>query len=111
MDIWIEPTLDNAKLTYAALVQFGAPLSDLTVYDLTQEKNIFQFGMAPARVDVLTSIDAVAFSDAWEQRVQTHLSDIPIKIISLPHLKQNKSAANRDTDKIHLAALEKYGKT
>lgn len=67
--------------------------------------------MAPARIDVMTSIDAVGFSEAWEQRVPTHLSDIPISIISLDHLKQNKSAANRDTDKIHLARLEKYGKS
>ena len=66
--------------------------------------------MTPARVDVMTSIDGVAFSDAWEQRVRTHLSDIPLSIISLHHLKQNKHAANWDTDKMHLASLEKYGK-
>ena len=110
MDIWIEPTPDNAERTYQALVQFGAPMSDLTVHDLTQQQIVFQFGMAPARVDVMTSIDAVVFSEAWKQRVETHLGDIPISIISLQHLKQNKNAANRDTDKIHLARLEKYGK-
>jgi len=110
MDIWIESTSDNAKRTYEALVEFGAPLSDLTVQDLMQQDVVFQFGMAPARVDVMTSIDGVAFSDAWEQRVRTHLGDIPLSIISLHHLKQNKHAANRDTDKMHLASLEKYGK-
>jgi hypothetical protein len=110
MDIWVEPTPDNAKRTYQALVQFGAPMSDLTVHDLTQEHIVFQFGMAPARVDVMTSIDAVSFNEAWKQRVQTQLGEIPISIISLQHLKQNKNAANRDTDKIHLARLEQYGK-
>ncbi len=110
MDIWIEPSPDNAQRTYQALVQFGAPMSDLTIHDLTQPHIVFQFGMAPARLDVMTSIDGVVFDEAWKQRVQTHLGDIPISIISLQHLKQNKNASNRDTDKIHLARLEKYGK-
>ena len=85
MDIWIDPTPDNAKRTYQALVEFGAPLSDLTVHDLTQQDTVFQFGMASARVDVMTSIDAVTFKDAWEHRVQTNLDVIPISIISLEH--------------------------
>lgn len=110
MDVWIEPTPDNAERTYQALVRFGAPLGELTVQDLTQEHIVYQFGMAPTRVDVLTSISAVAFDAAWKERVQTHLDDIPISVISIGHLKQNKKAADRDTDKIHLARLEKYGK-
>jgi hypothetical protein len=110
IDVWIEPTSDNAKRTYQALVQFGAPLGDLTVNDLAHEHIVYQFGMAPTRVDVLTSISAVAFGEAWKDRVETRLDDIPISIISIEHLKQNKKAANRDTDKIHLARLEKYGK-
>ncbi len=111
MDIWVEPSPENAGRTYQALVQFGAPMADLTVHDLAQEHIVFQFGMAPIRVDIMTSIDAVCFSEAWQQRVQTHLNDIPIPILSLQHLKQNKKATNRDTDKIHLARLEKYGKS
>lgn len=110
MDIWIDATPDNAQRTYQALIEFGAPMADLTVHDLTQQHIVFQFGMAPARVDVMTSIDAVTFSEAWKHRVQTNLDVIPISIISLEHLKQNKKAANRDSDKIHLARLEKYGK-
>jgi len=66
--------------------------------------------MAPVRVDVMTTIDAVAFQDAWNQRVQTHLGGIPIPIISLAHLIRNKEAAGRDSDRIHLDRLRKYGK-
>lgn len=69
--------------------------------------------MAPARVDVMTSIDAVGFNDAWDQRVETQLDEIdeiPISIISLRHLKENKRASNRDSDRLQLTRLEKYGK-
>ena len=74
MDIWIDATPDNAQRTYQTLIEFGAPMADLTVHDLTQQHIVFQFGMAPARVNVMTSIDAVTFSEAWKHRVQTQNS-------------------------------------
>jgi hypothetical protein len=110
MDIWVEPMEENAKRVYAALVEFGAPLADLTVHDLTQPHVVFQFGMAPARVDVMTTIDAVPFSEAWQNRVETHLSGIPISVISLADLIRNKETASRDTDRLHLKRLQQYGK-
>lgn len=110
MDIWIDPAPENAKRAYSALVEFGAPLADLTVHDLTQPNVVFQFGMPPVRVDVMTSIDAVSFDEAWQNRVESQLGGIPISIISLQDLIRNKEAANRDTDRIHLARLRQYGK-
>lgn len=110
MDIWIDATPGNARRTYQALAEFGAPMADLTIHDLTRQHIVFQFGMAPARVDVMTSIDAVTFREAWKHRVEANLDAIPIWVISLEHLKANKKASNGDTDKIHLARLEKYGK-
>lgn len=110
IDIWVEPVAENAQRAYAALVEFGAPMADLTVHDLAQPHIVFQVGMAPARVDVLTTIDAVTFPAAWKNRVETHWSGIPVSIISLPDLIRNKEAAGRDTDRLHLKHLRKYGK-
>lgn len=110
MDIWIDATPENARRTYAALVEFGAPMADLTVHDLTQPNIVFQFGTAPARVDVMTTIDAVTFREAWKNRVETQLDAIPISVISLQDLIRNKEAASRDSDRIHLSHLRKYGK-
>jgi hypothetical protein len=87
-----------------------APMADLTVHDLTQPHIVFQFGVAPTRVDVPTTIAGVSFGDAWTSRVETHLDDISISIISLHDLIRNKEAANRDSDRIHLDRLRKYGK-
>jgi predicted nucleotidyltransferase len=110
IDIWVEPVAENAQRAYAALVEFGAPMADLTVHDLTRPHIVFQVGMAPARVDVLTTIDAVTFPEAWKNRVETHWSGIPVSIISLPDLIRNKEAASRDTDRLHLKRLREYGK-
>jgi hypothetical protein len=81
------------------------------VSDLSEENTVFQFGMAPVRVNVLTSIDAVSFEEAWTHRVETHLSGIPISVLSLEDLIRNKEAAGRDSDRIHLSRLRKYGKS
>jgi predicted nucleotidyltransferase len=109
IDVWVEPVPENAERAYRALVEFGAPMADLTVHDLTQPHTVFQFGIAPTRVDVMTTIDAVTFPEAWENRVETHLGGIPISIISLQDLIRNKEAASRDTDRLHLERLKKYG--
>jgi predicted nucleotidyltransferase len=110
LDIWVEPTAENAGRAFAALVEFGARMADLTVHDLTQPHIFFQFGIAPARVDVMTTIDAVTFPEAWINRVETHLSGIPISVISLEDLIRNKETAGRDSDVLHLNRLRKYGK-
>jgi hypothetical protein len=109
MDIWVDATPENARRAYDALVEFGAPMANLSIHDLSQPHIVFQFGMAPLRVDVITSIDAVNFDEAWKSRVETHLDDIPIFIISLDDLKRNKKSADRESDRLHLARLEKYG--
>jgi predicted nucleotidyltransferase len=109
MDIWVEPEAENAKRAYRALVEVGAPMADLTADDLTQPHIVFQFGMAPARVDVMTTIDALTFPEAWKNRVEAHLSGIPISIISLQDLIRNKEAASRDSDRLHLKSLREYG--
>lgn len=110
MDIWVDATPNNGKRTYQALVEFGAPLADLTVHDLAQQQTVFQFGVAPVRVAVMTSIDGVISGDAWEHREQINLDVIPISVISLEHLKNNKKASNRHSDKTHLALLDRYAK-
>jgi hypothetical protein len=109
MNIWADSTAENAKRAYRALVEFGAPMADLTADDLTQPHIVFQFGMAPARVDLMTTIDAVTFPEAWNNRVETHLSGIPISVISIEDLIRNKEAASRDSDRLHWKRLREYG--
>jgi hypothetical protein len=106
LDIWIRPSTDNAPRAYRALAAFGAPLHDLTEADLATEGVVFQIGIAPVRIDVLTRIDGVRFADAWPDRVQTTFGDQPIAVLSIQHLIQNKRAAGRLQDLADLERLE-----
>ena len=71
LDLWIDLDDENPARVFEALRSFGAPLMELSAQDLAQPDLIFQIGVAPNRIDVMTSIDGVRFSEAWEAREVT----------------------------------------
>lgn len=106
LDIWIDLDAANPTRVFAALRSFGAPLMELTAENLAQPDLIFQIGVAPNRVDVMTSIDGVRFAEAWEAREITRYGDQEVPVISRAHLIQNKRASGRPQDLIDLEILE-----
>lgn len=106
LDLWIRPVASNAANTIRALRAFGAPLQDLSEQDLTHPGVIFQVGVDPVRIDIMTSIDGVLFDEAWPARFQTHYGDQPVSVLSRQHLIQNKRASGRKQD---LADIEILG--
>src|SRR5690242_1218157 len=76
IDIWIRPSPVNADRVLRAIRRFGAPLFDLTVADLTRDGTVFQLGLPPRRIDLLTSIDGVTFEEAWPDRVTSRFGDL-----------------------------------
>jgi hypothetical protein len=65
LDIWVRPAGDNAARVMSALRKFGAPLFDLSEEDLSHPGIVFQIGLPPARIGLLTQISGVQFEDAW----------------------------------------------
>ena len=108
LDVWIRPERSNAARVIAALRAFGTPLHDLTESDLTMAGTIFQIGVAPIRIDVITTIDGVHFDDAWADRVQAPFADQVVPILSREHLIRNKRAAAREQDLLDVKWLERH---
>ncbi|MCP3890926.1 MAG: hypothetical protein GY702_18945, partial [Desulfobulbaceae bacterium] len=54
IDIWVMPSQDNAEAVLRALRSFGSPLHNLTQKDLEVDGTIFQIGIAPRRIDIIT---------------------------------------------------------
>ena len=106
LDVWVRPVAVNAERVLEALQAFGAPLQDLTVKDLTEPGVVFQIGVPPVRVDVMTSIDGVQFSEAWEARLETRFADQPVTVLSREHVIQNKRASGRAQDLADIERLE-----
>lgn len=109
-DVWVWPEAENAKRVYRALQRFGAPLQDLTEADLATPGIVFQIGVAPIRIDVITAIDGVEFTEAWANRMITKFDDQPASVLSREDLIRNKRAAGRTQDLADLERLEGRGK-
>jgi hypothetical protein len=106
LDIWIRPTPDNAERTLRALAAFGAPLSDLSVEDLTKTDTVFQMGLPPSRIDILSGITGVSFADAWERRVTVRLAEGEVAVLSKTDFIANKTAVGRPKDLADMALLD-----
>jgi hypothetical protein len=68
LDIWVDPSPLNAELVFSALRLFGAPLLNIEVKDFTEPDVFYQIGIAPVRVDVMTSVSGLDFPHAWERK-------------------------------------------
>jgi hypothetical protein len=106
MDLWVRPAPANAQRTLAALRRFGAPLADLTPEDLARPGTIFQIGVAPNRIDLLTSIDAVEFEEAWRNRMASTVAGIAVPVLSRADFVRNKRAVGRPKDLADVAWIE-----
>ena len=93
IDLWIRATPDNAERVWKALGRFGAPLAGLSAAE-----TVFQIGVAPRRVDILTSIEAVSFDEAWPARDEVEIEGLRVPILSRSHLVTNKKALGRPKD-------------
>ncbi|NNE00156.1 MAG: hypothetical protein HKN47_22785 [Pirellulaceae bacterium] len=98
IDFWVRPTELNAGRVWTALERFGAPLEKVSVGDFHTPDVVYQMGVPPQRIDILTSISGVKFDDAWKNRMTVELDGVSIAVIGLRHLHVNKLATGRDKD-------------
>lgn len=110
LDVWVRPEARNARRVIDALRAFGAPLHDLTEADLTTPGLVFQIGVPPVRIDVLTAIAGVDFVEAWPARMLTIFVDQSVAVLSRTHLLLNKRAVGRTQDLADIEWLENSDK-
>jgi hypothetical protein len=106
LDVWIRPDPKNAGRVLTSLDTFGAPLGDLNRDDLSKAGTVFQIGLPPLRIDVMTEIDGVSFEEAWIDRFQTSFDGTPVFVISRRHLILNKKTSARLQDLADIEKLE-----
>lgn len=98
LDIWLNPTVANAKSVLKAIDDFGFGSFNLTVDDLTKEANVIQFGQPPLRIDLLTSIDGVTFNASFANRKEVTFDGLSMNFIGYHDLVTNKKATGRHRD-------------
>ncbi len=106
MDLWVERGEDNARRVMAALARFGAPLHEIEARDFGTPNTVFQIGVAPRRIDILTTIDAVEFDEAWLEREEVEVGGLKVPVVGRRHLLRNKRATGRPKDEADAVWLE-----
>jgi hypothetical protein len=106
LDLWVRPTAENAERVWRALEAFGAPLDLLERGDLISDDLVFQIGVAPNRIDILTSIGSTDFESAWMNRVTVRLEGVPVPVIGRAELIRAKRETARPRDLADVAELE-----
>ncbi len=109
LDIWIDPTEENARRVWRALDDFGAPAEalDITTEDLIGADTVIQFGLPPNRIDLLTGLTGVAdFATAWADRADHKIRERSVPFLGRSTLVATKRATGRMKD---LADLEAMG--
>lgn len=106
IDFWVRPSIENSEAVMRAISAFGAPPLNLTLSDLQKEDTVFQIGVAPKRIDIITSLSGLEFDEAYKNSVLVELEGIQLRVPSIPDLIRNKRATGRVKDVADANALE-----
>jgi hypothetical protein len=100
LDVWVHNSARNSVRLVGALKKFGAPLDHdgITSDTFSEKQVVYQIGVAPVRIDILTEITGVEFSSAWKKRVASSFFGLPVYFISFEDLVINKQALGRSSD-------------
>jgi hypothetical protein len=106
LDIWVEPSRENAARVIGALTQFGAPLRDISEADFAKPGLIYQIGVPPIRIDILTELTGLTFDEAWSGRLRQRFGPIDVDFIGRDAFIRNKKATGRPKDLVDIEGFE-----
>ncbi len=104
IDIFVKPTPENSAAVFESLVAFGAPLSGVTGDDFAVPGTVYQIGVPPSRIDILTDIDGLSYDEVG--RVIVEIDGLSVPFLDLESLKRNKASTGRAKDKLDLELLK-----
>ena len=105
LDVWVDPTPENADNVMRALEQFGAPRGQITADDFAKPGIVFQMGLPPLRIDVLTELSGITFDEAWPNRIRASFGPATADVIGREAFIKNKRATGRARDLGDIEAL------
>ena len=103
LDVWVEMSQINAERLVTALREFGFSPPEAQPALFLEPGNIIRMGIAPLRIEILTTISGLDFKACVHNRQLAEIEGLVIPVIGLQDLKTNKRAAGRLKD---LADLE-----
>ncbi len=106
LDIWVEPSPDNASRLMRAFSAFGLPLINIEEDDFAREGVQYQIGVVPCAIDFPTAVPGAEFASSWERRCVVTDENVKINYLSKADLIATKRKAGRPKDLHDLSNLE-----
>jgi len=106
IDIWVEPNQENAKKIFEVLGKFGSPVKEISEETFSTKGIIFQIGVPPRRIDLITEIDGVKFTNAYKNKKIVALQNLRVPFLSLKDLIRNKQSTGRAKDLLDVKYLK-----
>jgi hypothetical protein len=110
IDLWLEPSKENASRLMRVFHAFGIPLIDVTQEDFAKEGLQYMVGRSPVLFDFLTSLPGLDFGACWVGRTTVHEEGFPMHYLSCEDLIKAKTLAGRPQDLLDLAEIERAAK-
>ena len=104
-DLWVLASPGNSKKLYKSLAEFGSPLNQISEETFNEQGVVFQIGVAPRRIDILTRIDGVEFERAYQNKQEIEIEGLKIPFISRQDLVTNKQSTGREKDALDAKEL------
>ena len=105
IDLFVNPTPENAEKIISALHAFGFGSLGLSPVEFTKPGQVIQLGVAPVRIDLLTSLSGVGWTEAESGKVDGTYGDVPVFYIGKREYVTNKRATGRTKDKADIEAI------
>jgi hypothetical protein len=105
MDILVRPGVRNARRIIAALAEFGFASLGLTAKDFKVSGRVVQLGVAPVRIDLVTSLTGVSWKEAAAGSRLGRYGDVRVRYLGKTEFVKNKRAIGRSKDLADIEAL------
>jgi hypothetical protein len=107
IDVLVRPSAENAERVMRALMAFGAPTEahGIVAADFEKPGQVYQLGIPPRRIDLLTGVDGVTFDEAFDTRIEARVGGLVLPFLGRDALIANKRAAGRPKDLVDLQSL------
>ena len=105
LDLYVHPEPRNAVRIMAALADFGFGSLGLSEDDFLAPEQVIQLGVAPVRVDILTSISGVDWDSAWAGSERGSYAETPVRYLGKAEYRLNKLAMGRLRDLSDIEAI------
>ncbi len=105
IDFWVSQDPRNVERLLEALKHFGFGSLGLEAKDFGPDV-VVQLGHPPRRIDLMTTLDGVDFTECFARREAAMLGGTRLWLISREDFKSNKRATGRAKDLADLEALD-----